>query len=178
MPKFPKVLVCLLLACTLLCGCSLIPTELEDIEVNVDELTIYLPGYFKNYVTEPVDGFFMYGYDEVTVGGFREDYSFFEEIPSLEDYANKMIADNELEGQVEIIDGIVTFTFPKLVNDRESYTYLTAVFAGKRDARLGREHAVFAGTDAFWTIQAGVRTLNFDTAKQMLMDIIKTAIVR
>jgi predicted small lipoprotein YifL len=37
---------------------------------------------------------------------------------------------------------------------------------------------VFAGTDAFWTIQAGVRTLNFDTAKQMLMDIIKTAIVR
>ena len=163
MPKFPKLLVCLLLSCALLCGCSLIPGELEDIEVNVDELTIYLPGYFKNYVTEPVDGFFMYGYDEVTVGGFREDYSFFEEIPSLEDYAAKMIADNQLDSQVEIIDGIVTFSFPKLVNDNDSYTYLTAIFAG---------------TDAFWTIQAGVRTLNYEVAKQMLMDIIKTVTVR
>ena len=60
MGKFPKALVCLLLCCSLLCGCSM---ELDPIVVNEMDLTITIPGYFEDMTANAaadVEGFFSY----------------------------------------------------------------------------------------------------------------------
>lgn len=166
MRNFPKALVALLLCCCMLCGCSLIPDNLEPIVLTVEDLTITMPGYYENLVSSKnanlVEGFFLYGFSEIMVTGIREAYDLFEEVPTLEAYANKLITDNELNTQIEVIDGLTTFTYRQLDNG-ESYTYITAVFAG---------------TDAFWMVHAGCTTLNFEVAKEKLMDILKTIEVK
>ena len=160
MPKFSRILICFLLIGSLLCGCNI---QLPDIVVDAGDLTISLPGYFDNYMEEEVEGFFMYGYDELTIGGFRDDFSNYETIPTAEEYAAMIIADSEVEATMENIEGLVAFTFPKLVNDKDSYTYLTVVFVG---------------SEAFWTIQAGLRTLNYNVTRDRLIEIIKTTVVK
>lgn len=163
MGKFPKIFVSLLLCCSLLCGCSVFSMELDPIVVNEMDLTITLPGYFEDMTeqsTVNVDGFFAYQYSEIMITGLRDDYSVFEEIPTLEEYANQLIAKNneQISSEVEIIDGLITFTYRQLENS-ESYTCLTAVFAG---------------TEAFWMVTACCKTINFESAKAKLVEIIKT----
>ena len=162
MGKLPKILVSLLLCCTLLCGCSLLPGELDPIELKVVDLSMTLPGYFENMVNEntgiEVEGFFMYGYSEILITGLRDAYEVFDQVPTLEGYANQLIEDNKLSSQIEIVDGLTTFTYRKLENS-ESYTYMTAVFAG---------------SEAFWMITVGCKTMNFDSAKAKLVEILKT----
>ena len=163
MGKFPKALVCLLLCCSLLCGCSM---ELDPIVVNEMDLTITLPGYFEDMTenaTTDVEGFFAYQYSEIMITGLRDDYSVFEEIPTLEEYANQLIAKNSemISSEVEIIDGLTTFTYRQLENS-DSYTCITAVFAG---------------TEAFWMVTACCKTVNFKSAKDKLVEILKTTVV-
>ena len=163
MGKFPRILICLLLCCTMLCGCSMLPDVLPPIEVKAMDLTITLPGYFENMVedsAQEVEGFFAYNYSEIMITGLRDDYSVFEQVPTLEEYANQLIANNshQISSEVEIIDGLTTFTYRQLEN-AESYTCLTAVFAG---------------TEAFWMVTACCKTINFESARAKLIEIIKT----
>ena len=163
MGKFPKALVCLLLCCSLLCGCTM---ELDPIVVNEMDLTMTLPGYFEDMTenaTVDVEGFFAYQYSEIMITGLRDDYSVFEEIPTLEEYATQLIANSSemISSEVEIIDGLTTFTYRQLENS-DSYTCITAVFAG---------------TEAFWMVTACCKTVNFKSAKDKLVEILKTAVV-
>ena len=165
MARSTKVLVVLILCCSLLCGCSMLPDALDPIVLTVDDLTITMPGYYENYVTELIDtetgGYFVYGYSEITITGLRDSYEVFDQVPTLEGYANKLIQDNEITAEVEMVDGLTTFTYRQLQNS-DSYTYSTAVYAG---------------TDAFWMVTAGCKTLNFDAIKDKLVDILKTVVV-
>ena len=163
MGKFPKALVCLLLCCSLLCGCTM---ELDPIVVNEMDLTMTLPGYFEDMTenaTVDVEGFFAYQYSEIMITGLRDDYSVFEEIPTLEEYATQLIANSSemISSEVEIIDGLTTFTYRQLENS-DSYTCITAVFAG---------------TEAFWMVTACCKTVNFKSAKDKLVEILKTTVV-
>jgi hypothetical protein len=163
MGKFPKALVCLLLCCSLLCGCTM---ELDPIVVNEMDLTMTLPGYFEDMsenATVDVEGFFAYQYSEIMITGLRDDYSVFEEIPTLEEYATQLIANSSemISSEVEIIDGLTTFTYRQLENS-DSYTCITAVFAG---------------TEAFWMVTACCKTVNFKSAKDKLVEILKTTVV-
>ena len=162
MGKFPKILLCLLLCCSLLCSCSM---ELDPIVVSEMDLTMTLPGYFEDLVTDEtaaqIEGFFMYGYSEIIITGLRDKYEIFDVVPTLEEYANGLIENSEVSSQVEIVDGMTTFTYRQLDNS-ESYTYITAVFAG---------------TDAFWMVTAGCKTVNFDSARDKLVEIMKTTVV-
>ena len=163
MGKFPKALVCLLLCCSLLCGCTM---ELDPIVVNEMDLTMTLPGYFEDMsenATVDVEGFFAYQYSEIMITGLRDDYSVFEEIPTLEEYATQLIANSSemISSEVAIIDGLTTFTYRQLENS-DSYTCITAVFAG---------------TEAFWMVTACCKTVNFKSAKDKLVEILKTTVV-
>ena len=163
MGKFPKALVCLLLCCSLRCGCT---RELDPIVVNEMDLTMTLPGYFEDMsenATVDVEGFFAYQYSEIMITGLRDDYSVFEEIPTLEEYATQLIANSSemISSEVEIIDGLTTFTYRQLENS-DSYTCITAVFAG---------------TEAFWMVTACCKTVNFKSAKDKLVEILKTTVV-
>ena len=163
MGKFPKALVCLLLCCSLLCGCTM---ELDPIVVNEMDLTMTLPGYFEDMsenATVDVEGFFAYQYSEIMITGLRDDYIVFEEIPTLEEYATQLIANSSemISSEVEIIDGLTTFTYRQLENS-DSYTCITAVFAG---------------TEAFWMVTACCKTVNFKSAKDKLVEILKTTVV-
>ena len=163
MGKFPKALVCLLLCCSLLCGCTM---ELDPIVVNEMDLTMTLPGYFEDMsenATVDVEGFFAYQYSEIMITGLRDDYSVFEEIPTLEEYATQLIANSSemISSEVEIVDGLTTFTYRQLENS-DSYTCITAVFAG---------------TEAFWMVTACCKTVNFKSAKDKLVEILKTTVV-
>lgn len=162
MSKFPRILVCLLLCCTIFCGCSAMPDSLEPIVVNEMDLTISLPGYFENMVQNEtaaqIEGFFMYGYNEIIITGVRDKYELFDTVPTLEEYANGLIENSQVLSQVEIVDGLTTFTYRQLDN-MESYTYISAVFAG---------------TDAFWMVSAGCKTINFDSARDKFVEILKT----
>ena len=163
MGKFPKLFVALLLCCALLGGCAMLPGQLPPIEVTAMDLTMTLPGYFENMVQDSasqVEGFFAYNYSEIMITGLRDDYSLFEEVPTLEEYANQLIAmsSGQITSEVEIIDGMTTFTYRQLENS-ESYTCITAVFAG---------------TEAFWMVTACCKTVNFDLAKDKLVEIIST----
>ena len=161
MAKFSKVFICILLCCTLLCSCSSIPDDLDPIVVSNMDMTITLPGYFENMIqgeTAEVDGFFAYGYSEIMITGLRDTYELFETVPTLEEYANSLIENSDVSAEVEIIDGLTTFTYRQLSNS-ESYTYFAVVFAG---------------SESFWMITASCTTMNFDTAKDKLLEIIKT----
>ena len=163
MGKFPKALVCLLLCCSLLCGCTM---ELDPIVVNEMDLTMTLPGYFEDMTenaTVDVEGFFAYQYSEIMITGLRDDYSVFEEIPTLEEYATQLIANSSemISSEVEIIDGLTTFTYRQLENS-DSYTCIAAVFAG---------------TESFWMVTACCKTVNFKSAKDKLVEILKTTVV-
>ena len=95
MARSTKVLVVLILCCSLLCGCSMLPDALDPIVLTVDDLTITMPGYYENYVTELIEtetgGYFVYGYSEITITGLRDSYEVFDQVPTLEGYANKLI---------------------------------------------------------------------------------------
>ena len=164
MGKLPKIFLCLLLCCSLLCGCSFMSEPLAPIVINEMDLTMTLPGYFENMLNEEVmtddmEGFFAYGFSEISISGLRDDYEVFDKVPTLEEYAKELIAKSEYTAEVEIIDGMTTFTYRHL-NKSESYTSMTAVFAG---------------TESFWMITATCRTINFDSARDKLVEILKTA---
>ena len=102
-------------------------------------------------------------YSEIMITGLRDDYSVFEEIPTLEEYANQLIAKNsdKITSEVEIIDGLTTFTYRQLESS-DSYTCITAVFAG---------------TESFWMVTACCKTVNFKSAKDKLVEILKTTVI-
>ena len=164
MPKLSKVLVSLVLICALtLSGCaSLFPGEVESDILTFDDLTVALPVYYEDMSiyddTIPVSGFFVYGYSEIMITGLRDDKSLFEEVPTLDEYANTLIANSEVDATVELIDGITTFTYYQL-NDSQSYTCFAAVFEG---------------TDSFWMITCSCQTMNFKYVQEKFIEIFKT----
>ena len=163
MHRTAKLLVCLLLICCVLCGCSKIDTMAEDQTLTFMDLTITLPGYFGDR-TNPdyaTDGTFLYGIYEITVAGVREDYALFDEVPELEEYGNLLIQGNSLTCELEQTDGLTTFTF-SVDDGGSSYTYLAAVYAG---------------TEAFWLVQAGCKTQNFQDSRETFLGYLKSVAV-
>ena len=105
MGKLPKILLSLLLCCTLLSGCALLPGELDPIELQVVDLTMTLPGYFIDWSDEDwAEGIpFVYGFNSSAVLGIKEDVATLEAtIPGLtaKDYADLFVESNELTSTV------------------------------------------------------------------------------
>ena len=163
MARSAKVLVALILCCSLLCGCSaLIPDEVEYQSLTDTDLTITLPSYFENMSayddTVPTSGFFAYGYSEILITGLRDDKAQFEEVPTLAEYCNSLIENSGIECEIESMDGLLTFTYYQLNSDK-SYTCIASVYEG---------------TDAFWLITATCQTMNYKYAKDKFIEIFKT----
>ena len=164
MSRSIKVIVALLLCCSLLCGCSaLLPDEIEYQVLTDSDLTITLPSYFENLSayddTVPTSGFFAYGYSEIIITGLRDDKSLFEEVPTLEEYCNTVIENSDVACEIEVIDGLTTFTYYQLNGDK-SYTCIAAVYEG---------------TESFWLITATCQTMNYKYAKDKFIEIFKSA---
>ena len=163
MARSAKILVALVLCCSLLSGCaSLIPEDMADQVLTFDDLTISLPVYFEDMTDTgnpiPTEGFFVYGYSEIMITGLRDDKSLFETVPTLEEYGKTLIAQSDVTTELEVIDGLTTFTYYQLYNN-ESYTYTAFLFEG---------------TDSFWMVQAGCKTMNFKYVQEKLFEICKT----
>ena len=164
MSKLSKVITALFLVCALtLSGCaSLIPDVAEAEPRTVQDLTVSIPVYFEDMsvyqASLPASGFFMYGYSEIVLTGLRDDKTLFEEVPTLEEYAKILISNSEVDAQVEIIDGLTTFTYFQLKNS-QSYTCFAAVFEG---------------TDSFWIVTGSCQTMNFKYAQEKFIEIFKS----
>ena len=163
MSRSAKVIVALILCCSLLCGCSaLIPDEVEYQALTDTDLTITLPSYFENMSayddTVPTSGFFAYGYSEILITGLRDDKAQFEAVPTLEEYRDSLIKTSGIECEIESIDGLLTFTYYQL-NGNQSYTCIAAVYEG---------------TESFWLITATCQTMNFKYARDKFIEIFKT----
>ena len=164
MSKLSRVIVSLVLICALtLCGCSsILPAEMEDQVLTFDDLTISMPVYFEDLTqfddSIPTTGFFVYGYSEIVLTGLRDDKSLFEEVPTLEEYGKTLIANSNVNSQIEIIDGLTTFTYYQL-NNNQSHTCFVALFEG---------------TDAFWMITGSCQTMNFKYAQEKFIEIFKS----
>ena len=164
MSKLSKVITALILICALtLSGCaSLLPDLVEAEPLTFDDLTVSMPVYFEDMSvyddTIPTSGFFIYGYSEIVLTGLRDDKTLFEEIPTLEEYAKTLIANSEVEAQVETVDGLTTFTYYQLQGS-QSYTCFAAVFEG---------------TDSFWVVTCSCQTMNFKYAQENFIEIFKS----
>ena len=164
MSKLSKVITALFLVCALtLSGCaSLIPDVAEAEPITVQDLTVSIPVYFEDMSVYqdslPASGFFMYGYSEIVLTGLRDDKTQCEEVPTLEEYAKILISNSEVDAQVEIIDGLTTFTYFQLKNS-QSYTCFAAVFEG---------------TDSFWIVTGSCQTMNFKYAQEKFIEIFKS----
>ena len=156
-----KALVCLVLIFALtLSGCaSLIPDNMDAQVLTFDDLTISMPVYFEDMSVYddaiPTSGFFIYSYSEIILTGLRDDKTLFDEVPTLEEYAKQLIANSEVEAEVQVIDGLTTFTYYQLKNN-QSYTCFAAVFEG---------------TDSFWLVTGSCQTMNFKYAQEKFIDI-------
>ena len=163
MNRIAKILVCALLVCCCLGGCAKIDTLTEDRTLTFHDLTITLPGYFENQLSSSYTGqdTFMYGVYEISVTGVREEFALFDEIPSLEEYGNKLISTNNLNTFLEQEEGLTTFTY-SYMDGTTSYTYLAAVYEGSQ---------------AFWLVQASCKTENFDSTRDALFTYLKSVTV-
>ena len=103
--------------------------------------------------------FFAYGYSEIIITGLRDDKSLFEEVPTLEEYCNTVIENSDVACEIEVIDGLTTFTYYQLNGDK-SYTCIAAVYEG---------------TESFWLITATCQTMNYKYAKDKFIEIFKSA---
>ncbi len=126
--------VCLLLF--LLSGCN--DGYPEGKNLTFADLQLTLPGDFMDLSEEDIDADadFLYGRKTLIVKGAAEDKTKLQEM-TLEQYTSLVISGNQLKTTPEVYGKGYTFSYEKTVNG-ETYTYITATFAG---------------TDNFWLLQ-------------------------
>ena len=158
-----KILICVVLVFFCLCGCTKIDTMTEDQTHTFTDLSITLPGYFENRLHSDYTArdTFMYGVYEITITGIREGFELFDEVPKLEEYGNLIISNNSLSSALQQEENLTTFTYSKL-EGTTSYTYLAAIYEG---------------SEAFWLVQAGCKTENFEDTRESLMTYLKSVTV-
>ena len=100
----------------------------------------------------------MYGVYEITITGIREGFELFDKVPKLEEYGNLIISNNSLSSALQQEDNLTTFTYSK-IEGKTSYTYLAAIYEG---------------SEAFWLVQAGCKTENFEDTRESLMTYLKS----
>ena len=163
MSRFTKILVCLLLVCCCLCGCTKINTMTEDQTLTFMDLSITLPGYFENRLHSDYTDkdTFMYGTYEINITGVRESKTLFDQVPELEEYGNLLIANNNLSSTLQQEEGLTTFTF-SMLEGKTSFTYLAAVYEG---------------SDSFWLVHISCKTENFDTSRDTFLTYLKSVTV-
>lgn len=148
MKKFSKI--CLVSLCIVLltgfCSCSLFSAK--EKEFTAAGMTITLTDEFteKSLVSQTA----YYESVNAIVMALKEDLSAFTQLGldniSLKEYAELVIKQNSMNATVEEKDGLTMFTYKKSVSDKD-FTYLATVFKS---------------SDAFWLIQFGCETKNYD----------------
>ena len=151
-----KIIVLLMALCLLFCGCAV-----EDQTVTADDLTITLPGNYKDYGDEDFAAGYtlVYGHNDAVVMALKEEFTLFEEYGltlTLQEYADLVLEANDITDGAQEVNGILTFTFTN-DSDGESHSY---------------QAAVFEGSDAFWLIQAGCLTENFEKYQETFLNIL------
>lgn len=139
MTRTGKLLLVLILAVCLLCGCASAPQEQEII---CNELRLALPVSFSDFSEDGVEEGLAFNYADVDMGicGSFEEKAYLEQyIPDMdaEKYAQAFVQSNNIDAVVETVDGISRFTYS--VSGDPSYTYLCGVFESQKN---------------FWVIQA------------------------
>lgn len=163
MRKF-RVLLCLLLIGCTLCACTQMRAMTGEQTVTVNDLTITLPGYFENQLSQTlsVDNTFMYGIYDISVTGVREDFSLFDQVPTLEEYTQMLLTGNHLDSIPYQEDGLTLFIY-SVENSGHSFTYLTAVYEG---------------SSSFWLVQAGCKSSEFESSRNNFQTYLKSVIIQ
>lgn len=159
--KIQKLVLILLALCILFCGCGV-----SDKTVSVDKLSVTLPGNYADYSNESFASYytFTYGYQDVAVMGLKEEFSMFREYgldPTLGEYLDLVISANGITQPATEDNGLHTFSFSSEV-DGVMYTYLAAVYEG---------------SDAFWLVQAGCQSQNYEKNQALFRQILHSVTV-
>lgn len=156
-----KKIVCILLICMLLCGCS--KKDIKDLipekTYSQGDVSISLPSTFKNFsnqdMAEGKD--FLFADNDMGIVGTKENkkelYDMFGEMDA-EGYAELLAELYELDTSVSKKHGHWSFTYEQEV-DGENYTYVAAI------------HET---TAYYWNIQAYCKTSNFEESEDTLWD--------
>lgn len=164
MKKFSVILLVLALALGLFAGCSDVLDEVVPPQtVNIDDLTMTLPGYFIDWSDEDwAEGIpFVYGFNSSAVLGIKEDVATLEAtIPGLtaKDYADLFVESNELTSTVSDEDGLVTFTYTAN-SESTNITYLCGVFKGSTN---------------FWVVQCYCATEDYSEFEADFIETLKS----
>ncbi|MCI8331647.1 MAG: hypothetical protein HFE78_02330 [Clostridiales bacterium] len=160
MTKFRKNIACaaaaLLLLCSfMLCSCG----AAKEKEFSKEGFTITLTDAFKEQeiATQTV----AYVSTKVSVSALKEEKSAFEDNDldiDLSDYADLVIAANNLSAEAEEKDGLLCFTYDNSVSG-QNFTYLATVFES---------------SDAFWLVQFGCEKDKYDSFKEDFVKYAKT----
>lgn len=131
MKRFLSGILALSLA-LLLWGCSAAPEQ----TVVCGELTITLPATFMDLSDQHYDKdlTMVFGYQDVIVSASRESAAELRaQIPGIdgEKYAELVAQTNGVDTQVQVKDGIPTFTYTQGTEDA-AFTYLAAVFVSDK----------------------------------------------
>ena len=146
---------CVILVVGMLSGCG----KAKDKTFAVDNLSITLNEDFTEQELVTQTGYFVSLTSIVTV--LKEELTVFESAGlstnmSLSDYASLVLTTNQLETEVKSDDGLVGFEYAKTESGK-NYQY--AAF-------------VYKGSDAYWLVQFGCESKNFDKYRE---DFIKWA---
>jgi hypothetical protein len=128
----------------------------------VKKLTIAVPvDGFKDITEERNEGMtFIYQMgDEVMVMGLRQKKSSLEDVKTLDEYAQRLIAENKLEVELQYHDGIPYFTYPS--PDGE-FTYIATAHEGEK---------------YYWFVQAYTFTQRFETLERILWTYLSSVTV-
>ncbi|MCI8589846.1 MAG: hypothetical protein HFE77_03950 [Clostridiales bacterium] len=145
----------LLLCSFMLCACG----AAKDKEFSKAGFTITLTDGFTEQ--DIVSQTAAYVSTKVSVTALKEELSILEDNDidadlSLSDYADLVIAANNLDSKTEEKDGLLCFTYNKSVSGK-NFTYFATVFKG---------------SDAFWLVQFACEDSQYDALKE---DILKYA---
>jgi len=154
-----KRIICVLLVCILLCGCSTgnIEEKLPKKTYSEGDVSIELPSTFKNYskqdIAEGKD--FLFANNEIGITGVKETKKEIKELfgeKDAEGYANLIAELYELNTTASKKNGHWSFTYEQEVEGKE-YTYLCVI------------HET---STAFWNIQAYCETDKYEENEDTL----------
>lgn len=150
-----RLIALLAVLCLIFCGCAK-----EDQVVTVQELTITVPGDYIDCSMEDYAASYtmVYGSKTGAVMALKELRSTFAEYGmenmSVMEYAELLKEGYQLDTALVESNGMVSFTF-----ENQGNTYLAGAFATE---------------DAFWLIQAGCPSGNFNSQKETLQKILNS----
>ena len=156
MKHLTKALLLVTLVCSLLlCSCNLL-TESEKTFTDSGMTITLTSGFEKN----EQDGFTVtYASSKIVVFALKEDFTNFDADTTLEEYADLVLAANQLtDTTVTTENGLTSFTYESEV-DGVSYSYLATVHEGE---------------DAFWLIQFATKTNDFEANKEAIITYAKS----